>query len=134
MRKPAEAMGHLFLVAAQSRAHSASAKDQAEVSAIPAREMVIDGRRYHLIPAEAEPSETDRRPRAALAEILTARELQIVALVAEGRINKQIAADLQISEWTVSTHLRRVFAKLDVDTRAAMVSKCFDALKSRAPD
>ncbi len=53
--------------------------------------------------------------------LLTARELQIVQLVAKGYVNKQIAHQLQISEWTVSTHLRRVFAKLGVDSRAAMV-------------
>jgi DNA-binding CsgD family transcriptional regulator len=62
---------------------------------------------------------------------LTARELQIVALVADGRVNKQIAQELRISEWTVSTHLRRVFAKLGVDTRAAMVSRCIQALLMR---
>jgi len=61
------------------------------------------------------------------ASLLTARELQIAALVAEGLVNKQIAAELEISEWTVSTHLRRVFAKLKVDTRAAMVARCFGA-------
>jgi DNA-binding CsgD family transcriptional regulator len=47
-----------------------------------------------------------------------------VVLVADGLVNKQIADVLRISEWTVSTHLRRVFAKLGVDTRAAMVSRC----------
>ena len=61
---------------------------------------------------------------AAPADILTRRELQIVMLVAEGRVNKQIADQLKISEWTVSTHLRRIFAKMDVDSRAAMVHRC----------
>lgn len=55
---------------------------------------------------------------------LTPREVQIVGLVAEGRVNKQIAEVLKISQWTVSTHLRRIFVKLRVDTRAAMVAKC----------
>jgi DNA-binding NarL/FixJ family response regulator len=52
-----------------------------------------------------------------LTEILTARELQIASLVALGRLNKQIAAQLHISEWTVATHVRRVFCKLGVSTR-----------------
>jgi hypothetical protein len=39
-------------------------------------------------------------------------------------LNKQIAHQLHISEWTVATHLRRIFAKLGVDTRAAMVYRC----------
>lgn len=59
-----------------------------------------------------------------IADILTERELQIVRLVAKGDPNKQIARKLHISEWTVSTHIRRVFAKLGVDSRAAMVYQC----------
>lgn len=59
-----------------------------------------------------------------IATLLTERELQIVQLIAQGHSNKQIAHRLHISEWTVSTHLRRVFAKLSVDSRAAMVYRC----------
>lgn len=59
-----------------------------------------------------------------LSELLTDRELQIVAFVALGWSNKQIAKRLEISEWTVSTHLRRTFIKLNVDSRAAMVYRC----------
>lgn len=58
------------------------------------------------------------------AILLTERELQIATLVALGRPNKQIASQLHISEWTVSTHLRRIFIKLGVDSRAAMVYRC----------
>lgn len=60
----------------------------------------------------------------SLPDILTERELQIATLVAMGRLNKQIADKLHISEWTVSTHLRRIFAKLGVRSRAAMVYRC----------
>ncbi len=86
------------------------------------------GHRYRLVLLED-------NEEAAVAElpavdVLTARELQIVALVAEGRVNKQIADVLRISEWTVSTHLRRIFAKLHVDTRAAMVSRCWGLIAS----
>ncbi|WP_366918634.1 LuxR C-terminal-related transcriptional regulator [Acaryochloris sp. IP29b_bin.148] len=35
-----------------------------------------------------------------------------------------MANQLHISEWTVSTYLRRIFAKLNVDSRAAMVFRC----------
>jgi DNA-binding CsgD family transcriptional regulator len=91
---------------------------------LPEGQVIVDGRRYRLVPVE--PTVIAGTPCAAAH--LTARELQIAALVAEGRVNKQIAAELQISEWTVSTHLRRMFAKLGVDTRAAMVSRCLSAL------
>lgn len=59
-------------------------------------------------------------------ELLTQREFEIVKLVAQGWANKQIARLLKISPWTVSTHLRRIFLKLGVDTRAAMVYHCAD--------
>lgn len=59
-----------------------------------------------------------------LTTVLTERELQIATLVALGKVNKQIASELHISEWTVSTHLRRIFAKLGVSSRAAMVYRC----------
>ena len=55
---------------------------------------------------------------------LTGREIQVLLLVAEGLVNKEIAAKLKISEWTVSTHLRRIFAKLNVKSRAEMVYSC----------
>ncbi|MGF1614505.1 MAG: LuxR C-terminal-related transcriptional regulator [Gammaproteobacteria bacterium] len=55
---------------------------------------------------------------------LTARELQIASFVAIGCPNKQIASRLHISEWTVATYLRRIFSKLGVDSRAAMIYKC----------
>jgi DNA-binding CsgD family transcriptional regulator len=64
-----------------------------------------------------------------ITNLLTDRELQIVALVATGCPNKQIANRLRISEWTVSTHLRRIFIKLGVESRAAMVYSCANALK-----
>jgi DNA-binding CsgD family transcriptional regulator len=43
--------------------------------------------------------------------------------VSHGLTNKAIASVLDISTWTVSTHLRRIFAKIGVSTRAAMVAK-----------
>jgi DNA-binding CsgD family transcriptional regulator len=64
--------------------------------------------------------ETGQDPTA----VLTERETEIATLVAMGRPNKQIADRLHISEWTVSTHLRRIFVKLGVRSRAAMVYQC----------
>src|SRR5215204_7457397 len=57
---------------------------------------------------------------------LSPREREIVRLVAKGLPNKSIADVLDISLWTVATHLRRVFAKLGVGTRAEMVAKILE--------
>jgi DNA-binding CsgD family transcriptional regulator len=57
---------------------------------------------------------------------LSPREQEIVRMVSQGYPNKTIAAVLEISTWTVSTHLRRIFAKLDVRTRAAMVARALE--------
>jgi DNA-binding CsgD family transcriptional regulator len=53
---------------------------------------------------------------------LSPREQQIALMVASGRTNQSIAASLEISAWTVSTHLRRIYAKLAVSSRAEMVA------------
>jgi DNA-binding NarL/FixJ family response regulator len=55
-------------------------------------------------------------------EPLTAREAQVLALLAEGLVNKQIAARLGISRHTVKTHLGALFHKLGVTTRAEAVA------------
>lgn len=53
---------------------------------------------------------------------LTAREREIMALVADGLSNREIARSCFLAEKTVKNHLNRVFAKLGVRTRAAAVS------------
>jgi DNA-binding CsgD family transcriptional regulator len=118
----------LVVVSSKRSVHRNVNGDRAATSGV--REVILEGRRYRLVPIEDdEPSSSE--PDVSVAIVLTARELQIVALVAGGRVNKQIADELRISEWTVSTHLRRIFAKLGVDTRAAMVSRCVDLLSKR---
>jgi DNA-binding CsgD family transcriptional regulator len=53
---------------------------------------------------------------------LSPREQQVAVMVAAGRTNQAIAGSLEISAWTVSTHLRRIYAKLAVSSRAEMVA------------
>jgi DNA-binding CsgD family transcriptional regulator len=74
----------------------------------------VDGERYLLV----------RMPRASRERIqLSPREHEIVRMVARGHPNKVIADVLNISSWTVCTHMRRIFAKLGVGSRAAMVAQ-----------
>lgn len=57
---------------------------------------------------------------------LSPRELAVLAAAAEGRSNKQIAAELGIAETTVKTHLLHVFDKLGVQDRTAAVVRAID--------
>lgn len=49
---------------------------------------------------------------------LTGRELQVLALVATGQTNREVAAELSISDHTVRRHLQNIFTKLGVSSRA----------------
>lgn len=57
---------------------------------------------------------------------LSPREKEIARLVAEGLPNKCIGEVLEISSWTVATHLRRIFAKLGVNSRTAMIARLLE--------
>lgn len=87
----------------------------------PAEEIIldvdIDGARYLLVRLPSERSASAR---------LSPREREIVRMVAQGHSNKIIADVLSISAWTVCTHLRRIFAKLGVGSRAAMVARLLE--------
>nr|WP_269809363.1 response regulator transcription factor [Streptomyces triticisoli] len=59
-------------------------------------------------------------------EPLSAREREVLALVAKGTSNREIARELFISEATVKTHLTHLYAKLGVKDRAAAVAVAYD--------
>ena len=61
-------------------------------------------------------------PQNASQEHLTAREIEVLRLIANGRSNKQIAALLQISEHTAKFHVSSVLAKLGASSRTEAVS------------
>ena len=56
---------------------------------------------------------------------LSARELEVLRMVASGKTNREIAAEMVISDKTVSRHLENIFRKLDVTTRAAATAFAF---------
>jgi DNA-binding CsgD family transcriptional regulator len=77
----------------------------------------IDGNRYLLVRLR----KSDRSQVA-----LSPREHEIARMVAKGHHNKAIAGVLNISSWTVCTHLRRIFAKFGVSTRTAMAARLLE--------
>jgi two-component system NarL family response regulator len=72
---------------------------------------VIEGRKY-LPPAVAE-----RLAERAAFQELTARELEVLALITRGLSNKDVARVLAASEFTIKAHVRNILAKLGVETR-----------------
>ena len=63
---------------------------------------------------------------ATLPAGLTDREVEVLRLVATGRSNTQIAADLVLSEKTVARHLSNIFRKVEVGSRTAAAAYAFE--------
>jgi DNA-binding NarL/FixJ family response regulator len=59
-------------------------------------------------------------------DALSDRELEVLSLIAQGETNRGAAARLFISEATVKTHLLHIYAKLNVNDRAAAVATAFE--------
>jgi len=64
-------------------------------------------------------------PGATLPDGLTAREGEVLALIADGLANREIARRLYISEVTVKSHINRIFAKTGVRDRAQAVQYAY---------
>ncbi|MBA2693902.1 MAG: response regulator transcription factor [Rubrobacter sp.] len=73
-----------------------------------------------LAPAVA--SRLMRRMRSPEEEALSAREIEVLGLVAQGTSNKKIAKELWIGETTVKSHLLHIYEKLGVTDRTAAVT------------
>lgn len=57
--------------------------------------------------------------------VLTAREMQVIALIATGRTNRAIAEELRISEKTVARHVSNIFTKVGLSSRAAATAYAY---------
>ncbi|MDT7844676.1 response regulator transcription factor [Streptomyces justiciae] len=65
--------------------------------------------------------------------VLSPRELDVVRLIAQGRTNHAIAAELVLSEKTVARHISNIFAKLDLGSRTAVAAYAFENGLVRPP-
>jgi DNA-binding NarL/FixJ family response regulator len=77
-------------------------------------------------PALAEIDALDSRAAPHDTRGVTARELEVLRLVAAGRTNRAIAAELVLSERTVERHVSNIFAKLGVSSRAAATAFAYE--------
>jgi DNA-binding NarL/FixJ family response regulator len=75
--------------------------------------------------ADQQRAESFIRPPEA-AGTLSPRELQVLRLVASGRTNRAIAAELFLSNKTVARHVGNIFAKLGVSSRAAATAYAYE--------
>lgn len=70
-----------------------------------------------------------RRVRALLGEVpaspLSPREIEVLRLVARGGTNKEVAAELLVSEHTVARHLSNIYTKLGVGSRSAATASAY---------
>ncbi|MGH2523640.1 MAG: LuxR C-terminal-related transcriptional regulator, partial [Anaerolineales bacterium] len=64
--------------------------------------------------------------RSPAQEALSERELEVLALIAQGLTHREAAVRLFISEATVKTHLLHIYTKLDVNDRAAAVATVYE--------
>jgi DNA-binding CsgD family transcriptional regulator len=93
-------------------------------------DLEFDAARGIFVQLGAEPDLTRidlhrRRESSAATHGLTARELEVLRLVAAGKSNHAIAADLSVSDHTIRRHLQNIFRKLGVSSRAAATAFAF---------
>jgi two-component system NarL family response regulator len=78
---------------------------------------VVSGKRF------LEPELAHRLSARAATNSLSQRELDVLRLIAHGLVNKQVGAELGLSENTVKTHISRIMGKLEVHDRTSLAMK-----------
>ena len=88
-------------------------------------ELVVAGRTFDELGAVPARGDVERLLGGGRPDGLTAREIEVLRLVAAGRTNPQIAAELFLSEKTVARHLSNIFGKTNVKSRTAAAAYAF---------
>src|SRR5262249_30505972 len=91
-------------------------KDMARKELVTAIRAVHQGKRY--IPADVGTKIAESMPRTDLS----AREIEVLQLVATGKRNKEIAGDLNLAEATINNHLKHILEKLNATDRTQAVT------------
>jgi ATP/maltotriose-dependent transcriptional regulator MalT len=91
-----------------------------------AAELAVARRTFGELGAATARSEVDRFLGPSLPDGLTAREVEVLRLVAAGQSNPQIAAVLFLSEKTVARHLSNIFGKTHVSSRTAATAYAYE--------
>jgi DNA-binding NarL/FixJ family response regulator len=102
-----------------------------ELGDVDAAEMEFDAARWIFQQLGARPDHTrveglSRALKPASAAGLSAREMQVLRLVARGRTNREIASALFISDRTVERHVSNIFNKLDLPSRSAATAYAYE--------
>lgn len=88
----------------------------------PREELLECIRKVHAGETSIPPSLVARLAAGMSSEPLTGRELEVLTLLSNGKSNKEIGVNLYISETTVKSHLRSIFAKLNVLSRTEAIA------------
>jgi DNA-binding NarL/FixJ family response regulator len=108
------------------QALQATGDDEGAAAAFSAAEVQFEQIGASLDARLTRDSQTTARTPNAYPAGLTAREVEVLQLIAAGHANKEIAAQLFLSEKTVSRHLSNIFTKIGVSSRAAATAFAFE--------
>ena len=128
LRKAQQLWARVEVPYEQARTRALSGRALAALGDREASRRELEGARTTLRRLGARPAADavdDLLAPSSLPAGLSAREAEVLRLVARGRSNAQIAADLVLSEKTVARHLSNIFTKLDVPSRTAAAAYAY---------
>ncbi|MNE68127.1 Transcriptional regulatory protein LiaR [compost metagenome] len=83
---------------------------------VPGVSQVLRARLQSMLPGEADPATSPSTSRMMIT--LTSKERHVLELVAQGKSNKEMAKLLSVTPETIKSHMKNIFSKLQVDSRA----------------